>query len=250
MRIPRSRPARAAASVLVAGVLGTVVGTGITVARWPDVPELANRNPGSTAFIDRYAERRADNPDLPPLRWQWVPLSRISVHLGRAAVAAEDMEFFWHEGFSEAEIRAAVRDAIRERRAPRGASTITQQTAKNLWLTPARSPTRKLKEILLTRQLEQALAKRRILEIYLNVAEFGPGIYGAEAAARHYFGKPAAALGEREAAQLAAGLPRPSRWHPGVESAAYARYVNQILGRMRQAGFLQGYLGGMAGASG
>lgn len=248
MEIPSSRPARVASSVLVAGFVGVLVGTGLTVARWPAVSELADRNPETTAFIERYAARRAENPDLPPLRWQWVPWSRISVHVGRAAVAAEDMEFFWHEGFSEAEIRAAIRDAIRERRPPRGASTITQQTAKNLWLSPSRSPTRKLKELLLTRQLERTLGKRRILEIYLNVAEFGPGIYGVEAAARHYYGKSAASLGEWEAAQLAAGLPRPSRWHPGVATTAYTRYVNQVLGRMRQAGFLWSYMRGMAGA--
>ena len=121
---------------------------------------------------------------------------------------------------------------------PRGASTITQQVAKNLWLSPSYNPLRKLKEALLTRQLERALSKRRILEIYLNVAEFGPGVYGAEAAAQRYFGVAAAGLDEPQAAQLAAGLPRPSSWHPGSSSRAYANRTRRILGRMARAQWL------------
>jgi monofunctional biosynthetic peptidoglycan transglycosylase len=209
---------------------------------WPDVAGLAQNRPERTAFMERYEARRADQPDLPALRWQWVPAGRISVHLKRAAVCAEDMEFFWHEGFSTTELWNAVREAIAEREAPRGASTITQQLAKNLWLSPSRNPLRKLKEALLTRQLERHLTKLRILEIYLNVVEFGPGIYGAETAARHYFGKPAADLSEQEAAMLAASLPRPSQWHPGVESSAYARYVADVRRRMERADFLWQYV--------
>jgi monofunctional biosynthetic peptidoglycan transglycosylase len=202
-----------------------------TWATWPDVAALARANPRSTAFIDR---ARADGVRV---RWAWVPDSRISVHLRRAVVAAEDMEFFSHDGFSRAEIRAAVQEALREGRL-RGASTITQQLAKNLWLSPSRDPLRKLREILLTRQLEAHLSKRRILEIYLNVAELGPGVYGAEAAAQHYFGTPAAALSERQAAELAASLPRPGTWHPGAASGAYRRYVADVLRRMDRADFL------------
>ncbi|MGD8727242.1 MAG: biosynthetic peptidoglycan transglycosylase, partial [Gemmatimonadales bacterium] len=153
-------------------------------------------------------------------------------------VSAEDMEFFSHSGFSTAEMRAAIREALQEGRDLRGASTISQQLVKNLWLSPSRNPLRKLKEAVLTWQLERRLSKRRILELYVNVVEFGPGVYGAEAAAQHYFGKPAASLNELESAQLAAGLPRPRSWHPGVDSPYYRRYVEDILGRMHRATFL------------
>src|SRR6266571_1295103 len=125
--------------------------------------------------------------------------------------------------------------ALEERKIPRGASTITQQLAKNLWLTPSRSPLRKAREGVLTWQLERALSKRRILELYLNVVEFGPGVYGAEAAGRRYFGKPAAELDEDEAAQLAAALPKPRAWHPGVKTPSYRRYVENIRRRMDRA---------------
>jgi len=153
------------------------------------------------------------------------------------------MEFFSHSGFSAVEIRAAIRESLEEGRPLRGASTITQQLAKNLWLSPSRNPLRKLKEVMLTWQLERELSKERILELYLNVVEFGPGVYGAEAAARSYFGTSASSLTEREAAQLAASLPRPSRWHPGVDSPSYLRYVDDILTRMARADFLWRHIG-------
>ena len=125
---------------------------------------------------------------------------------------------------------------------PRGASTITQQLAKNLWLSPSRNPWRKVKEALLTIQLEQDLDKRRILELYLNVAEFGKGIYGAEAASRHYFGKSASGLSDGEAAQLAASLPKPSAWHPGSTSRAWQARTRIILDRMQRSRWLLGRL--------
>ena len=161
----------------------------------------------------------------------------------RTRSASEDTEFFFHEGFSSHELRESLKKAIREREAPRGASTITQQLAKNLWLTPRRSLTRKLREALLTKQLERELSKQRILELYLNVVEFGPGIYGAEAAARHYFGVSAADLSPRQAAMLAAGLPRPRTWNPSSASEAYARNTDRILHVSRQLRFLDRYFG-------
>jgi monofunctional biosynthetic peptidoglycan transglycosylase len=159
------------------------------------------------------------------------------VHLKRAAVAAEDMEFFSHTGFSASEMEAALREALAGERV-RGASTITQQLAKNLWLSPSRNPWRKVKEALLTRSLERHLSKRRILAVYLNVVEFGPGVYGADAAARQYFGVPASDLTVHQAAMLAAALPRPSSWHPGASSSAYDRYIADIEARMERATFL------------
>ena len=140
------------------------------------------------------------------------------------------------------ELRAALEEAWEEKALPRGASTITQQLAKNLWLSPSRNPLRKVKEAILTWQLERELSKRRILELYLNVVEFGPGIYGAEAAGRHYFGKSARSLTERQAAQLAAGLPRPRSWHPGKDSRAYRRKVRTIERRMGKASWVRRHL--------
>jgi len=226
-------------TVLVAAILGWLVYQWLT---WPDVASLASENPKSTAFIERYRARASADPSLPALQWQWVDYAEISVHAKRAAVVAEDIEFFSHSGFSQAEIAAAVREAFRERDTPRGASTITQQTAKNLWLSPSRNPLRKLKEAILTRQLEHWLTKQRILEIYLNVAEFGSGLYGVEIAARHYFGKPAGELDEQEAALLAASLPRPVTWNPGSDSPYYLRYAEEIERRMDMADFLWKYL--------
>ncbi|HZE36030.1 MAG TPA: biosynthetic peptidoglycan transglycosylase, partial [Candidatus Eisenbacteria bacterium] len=114
-----------------------------------------------------------------------------------------------------------------------------QQLVKNLWLSPGRNPLRKAKEAMLTWQVERTLPKRRILELYLNVVEFGPGIYGVGRAAQTYFGRPAADLGEEESALLAASLPRPRSWHPGSRSSAYHRYVASIRSRMDKAEFLR-----------
>jgi len=135
-----------------------------------------------------------------------------------------------------------VTKTLEEGEAPRGASTITQQLAKNLWLSPSRNPLRKLEEAILTWQLERTLRKRRILELYLNLAEFGPGVYGVEAASRRYFAKPASGLTDGEAAQLAASLPSPATWHPGSSRPGYQRHVESIRRRMVKATFLTGQL--------
>jgi len=202
---------------------------------WPDVAKLAHENPPSTAFIERYRATQRRAPASTGLVWTWVPYQRIAPQLKRAVMVGEDINFFHHRGFDAGEIRTALRDAWRERELPRGASTLTQQTAKNLWLSGRWDPVRKLREALLTRALEKDLAKRRIFEIYLNIVEFGPGVYGAEAAAQHYFGIAAADLNAEQAAQLAAGLPRPSTWHPGCTTRAYQRRVRVLLGRMAKA---------------
>jgi monofunctional biosynthetic peptidoglycan transglycosylase len=199
---------------------------------WPDVAALAAANPTSTAFIDA-ARARGDQ-----VEWRWVPYDEISRELARAVVAAEDMSFFSHRGFDTHELGIAVREAVQGERV-RGASTITQQLAKNLWLSPSRSPLRKLREVVLTWQLERHLSKHRILELYLNVAQFGPATYGAEAAARRYFGIPASALDADQAAALAASLPRPSSWHPGVDTRGYRQAVARVRARAEQADWLE-----------
>lgn len=218
--------------------LGLACWVAYQVATWPNVAALARQRPETTAFIERYRQTQRAEHRAGAVRWDWVPDERISPHLKRAVVSAEDMEFFFHHGFSSAEMKRALGRALRRFEAPRGASTITQQLAKNLWLSPSRAPLRKLKEAWLTRQLERHLTKRRILELYLNVVELGPGIYGAEAAAEYYFGKPASDLTEHEAAELAASLPRPSTWHPGRDSRSYRSYVAEVERRMAAATFL------------
>lgn len=226
---------RRAARLALAAAFAYIVWEALT---WPRVDALARGMPETTAFIDRWKreQRSAGKSDRPD--WRWVPYATISPHLKRAVLVSEDINFFAHHAFEVAEIKTALRDAIDEEGMPRGASTITQQVAKNLWLSPSRNPLRKLKEAILAWQLERSLDKKRILEIYLNVAEFGSGIYGAEAASQRYFGKTAAELDEREAAQLAACLPKPGRWNPGGHSAVAARRTERILGRMEKAQFL------------
>lgn len=169
----------------------------------------------------------------------WVPYAAISPSLKLAVLVAEDINFFSHDGFDRGEIRKALTHALEELELPRGASTITQQLAKNLWLSPSRDPLRKTREAILTWQLERSLGKRRILELYLNLVEFGPGVWGAESAARRYFGRRAADLGDEEAARLAAALPSPSSWHPGAPSAQARRQADTVRRRMDRAQFLR-----------
>ena len=206
------------------------------LATWPDVAALAATAPETSAFMETY-RKGADGK--PAIQWTWVPYERISDHLKRAVLVSEDLEFFSHKGFSTQEIGAALRDTLEEGKPLRGASTLTQQLAKNLWLTPSRNPWRKVKEAILTFQLEANLSKRRILELYLNVVELGPGVFGAEAGARRYFGTSAAALSERQAAALAASLPRPRAWHPEAGSKTASRRTERILGRMARADWLR-----------
>lgn len=228
--------------VAVIGALLLVVVLWVWVS-WPDVSELRTEMPETTAFIERFKENQRAAGESEEVRWTPVPYDQISPTLKRAVISSEDTEFFFHDGFSTHELKESIRKAVREREAPRGASTITQQLAKNLWLAPDRSLTRKAREAFLTRQLEAELSKERILEIYLNVVEFGPGIYGAEAASRAYFGLPASQLSQRQGAMLAAGLPRPSQWNPTSTSDNYARAVERILAVERQLEFLDKYIG-------
>jgi monofunctional glycosyltransferase len=231
------------------GLASLIIGAGFvlwilfTWLTWPDVAALADHDPATTAFIERYREGRRDAGQSDAVAWQPVPWDRISPNLKRAVIASEDTEFFFHDGFSSHEMKEAFKKAIREREAPRGASTITQQVAKNLWLTPRRSLTRKLREAILTKQLEKHLSKARILELYLNIAEFGPGIYGAEAASRHYFGVAATDLTPSQGAMLAAGLPRPRTWNPSSESEYYRARADRILVIASRLGYLDRYVG-------
>lgn len=180
-------------------------------------------DPGSTSFMrSQLASLREKDPKA-QLRQQWVPYERISPHLKRAVIAAEDANFTEHDGVDWDAIERAYEANLKKGRVVRGGSTITMQLAKNLFLSGSRSYLRKAQELAITYMIEAVMPKRRILEIYLNVAELGVGVFGCEAGARHYYGGSCAQLGPAQAAQMAAMLPRPRFYDRNRGSAALAR---------------------------
>ena len=190
---------------------------------------------GETAFMrHRMDELRAKSPKA-ELRYQWVPYERVSGNLKRAMIAAEDAKFVDHEGFDWDGIQKAMERNERRGRVVAGGSTITQQLAKNLFLSPQRSWLRKGQEAAITLMLEALLPKRRILEIYLNVVEWGSGVFGAEAAARRHFGVAASQLSAEQAARLAAMAPNPRFYERNPGAPGLARKTAIILGRMPSA---------------
>ncbi len=210
-----------------------------------EVRALARANPGLTGVMRQRAEE-ARARRRPARRIQtWVPLSRVSRHLINAVLVAEDPKFFGHEGVDWEAVRESVEANVRRARFARGGSTITQQLAKNLFFTTRKSLSRKLRELLVARWLEEDLAKKRILEIYLNVIEWGDGLYGCEAAAQLYYGKPAAELDEIEAAGLAAMIPSPRRINPRVSPLRYLRAQRRVLWLMAHAGYVRREVAGM-----
>lgn len=180
----------------------------------PDVGALARENPGKTAFMLWREAQWAEKGERKKIVQHWVPLSRVSPLLVKAVLIGEDDKFYQHEGFDYQALEQALEKNLKAGRFAAGASTISQQLTKNLFLSPEKSLTRKAKEAILTWRMERALSKRRILELYVNVAEWGDGVFGVEAAARHYFHKPASQLTSMEAARLAAVLPNPIRFNP------------------------------------
>jgi monofunctional biosynthetic peptidoglycan transglycosylase len=198
----------------------------------PDVRVLAKTNPATTAFM-QLREREAAQEGTPLRHYQvWVPYTRISQNLKRAVLVAEDDAFWQHEGIDMEQLKISIRNDIEKGQAIRGGSTITQQLAKNLYLSPARDPVRKLRELIIARRLEAELSKARIFEIYLNVIEWGDGIWGAEAAARSYFGTSAASLSPEQAALLAGAIINPRVYSPGRPNARLLRRQRIILSRM------------------
>lgn len=192
-------------------------------------------NPGSTRFMRIQLEAlRVENPTA-ALRHQWVPYERISVHLKRAVVAAEDDRFLDHAGFDWTGIQHALERNRQHGRATAGGSTISQQLAKNLFLTPSRSYVRKAQEAVITVMIESTWSKRRILEVYLNVVEWGEGVFGIEAAAQHFYGIPAERLSPTQAANLAVRLPNPRRYERqfGPAQRAHAARVAARMGNSR-----------------
>jgi len=194
-----------------------------------------DHNPQTTAFMDASLERlRAKKPEA-RLQQKWVGYDRISPHLKRAVVVAEDAKFSEHEGFDWEAIEKALEKNRKKGKVVVGASTISQQLAKNLFLSAERTPWRKGQEALITVMIEQLMDKRRILEIYLNVIEWGEGVFGAEAAARHYYGASAMSLGPEASARMAAMVPNPRFYDRNRNTAWLSRKTEIILARMPQA---------------
>ena len=198
----------------------------------PDVRTLATRNPATTAFIELRRREAVDDGRKPRRVQRWVRYEAISSNLRKAVLVAEDDAFWTHDGVDVEQLKESIEANLAKGNAARGGSTITQQLAKNLYLSPSKNPLRKLRELLIARRLEASLSKRRIFEIYLNVIEWGDGIYGAEAASRTYFGKSAAALSPEEAALLAGAIINPRVHSPAHPTPRLRRRQQIILRRM------------------
>ena len=198
----------------------------------PDVRPLKTANPTTTAFMTIRAEEARARGEPARQIQRWVSYDHISHDLKRAVLVAEDDRFWGHEGVDVEQLQQSLELDWTRGRLLRGGSTITQQLAKNLYLSPSKDPVRKLRELIIARRLEAELTKARILELYLNVIEWGAGVYGAEAAARVYFGTSAAALGPGSAALLAGAIVNPRLLNPAHPTARLLRRQQIILRRM------------------
>jgi monofunctional biosynthetic peptidoglycan transglycosylase len=182
---------------------------------YPDVSELKKKNPGKTSFMAYREKEWKREGRRYRINQKWVPMSAISPYLVKAVLIGEDDKFWSHEGFDYEAMQKALEKDIKAKKFKLGGSTISQQLSKNLYLSPSKNPLRKIREAIITWRMENALSKKRILEVYLNIAEWGDGgIFGIEAASRAYYGKSASALGPEEAARLAAVLPNPRKFNP------------------------------------
>ncbi len=200
----------------------------------PDIGHLRENNPETTAFMHYREKQWRDEGREKQIGQHWVPLSRISRYVQKAVLISEDDKFWEHDGFDYRVIELAIEKNIKKKRFAFGASTVTQQLARNLYLSPSKNPVRKLKEAILTWRLERTLSKERILELYLNVAEWGDGIFGIEQAARYYYGKNARWLTARESVRLAAVLPNPVKYRPDSSSRYVQRRAERIYRIMRR----------------
>ncbi|MBI5098177.1 MAG: monofunctional biosynthetic peptidoglycan transglycosylase [Nitrospirae bacterium] len=190
---------------------------------FPDITKLKKENPEKTSFMEYREEEWRRQDKKISIKQIWTPLSRISPYLVKAVLIAEDDKFYQHEGFDFEAIQIAIEKDIKQKKIKFGGSTISQQLSKNLYLSPSKNPLRKLAEAVLTWRIERTLSKKRILELYLNVAEWGEGIFGIEAASFHYYGKSASELNPEEAARLSSVLPNPRKYSPTGTS----RYVEK-----------------------
>lgn len=205
---------------------------------YASIGRLAKENPSETAFMAQWREQRVEQGKPGRIRHHWVPLAAIPRHVQDAVIVAEDGAFFSHEGIDWHEVWESIKVNVENWELARGASTITQQLGKNLYLSPEKTPLRKLKELVITFLLEAQLSKARILEIYLNVIEWGDGVFGIEAAAQIYFNKSARNLTPEEGARLAAVIPNPLRHRPDENSRYVLERKDMLLKRIasRQKG--------------
>jgi len=224
---------------LAAVCAGAVLLSSAVYVLWlPDVKPLKKKNPSVTSYMlikERQAAARGKKLGRSII---WTGWDELSENLKHAVLVAEDDNFYGHKGVEWESMRRALKTDLKTLSFARGGSTITQQVAKNLYLSPSKNPLRKIKEILIAKKLEKTLGKRRIFEIYLNIAEWGKGIYGAQAASLAYFGHGAAELTPEEAAALAAALPSPRRYSPTKGTRFMERSKSRIISRMRASGYL------------
>lgn len=204
----------------------------------PELCDLARENPKTSAFIEARKKQWKDQKLSRRIDQQWVSLSRISSHLRNAVIVTEDPNFYHHQGIDYYAIRLAMKKNLQEGEISRGASTITQQLMKNLYLSPSRNPLRKWREAILSIRVEKCVKKNRLLELYLNVIEWGENVYGAEAASRKYFGKSAMALDPAESALLAAMIRNPIVYNPYKKNPRLLKNRNLTLRLMLRAGKL------------
>jgi len=195
---------------------------------WPDWPTYGRGSVKKTKFIENYESRLKTHPDLPLLQWKPVPMNWIPIDMRNATIVAEDSRFYQHTGFDLEALKDAMEYNVEHMEFKYGASTISQQTIKNMFLSSRRNPLRKWHELILTVGMELKLSKTRILEIYLNVAEFGKGIFGVEAAARYYYGISANTLSAWQAAELAASLPSPQKHNPKTKTRKFIKRSKKI----------------------
>lgn len=215
-----------------------VVWLSVEYVRLPDVGVLKAQNPRTTALMAQRAEEAREAGRKPRVRQAWVSLGTVAPHAVAALLLSEDARFYQHGGVDWVEVENALEQSMREARLGRGASTLTQQLAKNLYLSTDRSLLRKAKELLLARRLEAALSKQRILALYVNVVEWGDGVYGIEAAARAHFATSARNLSVAQAAMLVGMLPAPRRWLPSQRPEALRTRAGILIGRLEREGHL------------
>lgn len=211
-----------------------VLELGFILGLQPDWDQFIHGPVQKSRFIQDYEYRRSQETGLPPLQWRPVALAELPRHLVRAVIVAEDSRFFQHQGFDQEAFLEAMEYNLSRGRIVYGGSTISQQTVKNYLLTPSRNPLRKLHEIILTWNMEHNVGKKRIMEIYLNSAEFGQGIYGVEAAARHYWGISASRLEPQQSVELAATLPAPVSHNPATRSRFFEKRRRKIQKHLRR----------------
>lgn len=205
-----------------------VFDVGYLVGIWPDWTRYKKDPIPASKFIEKYRKDVQGHPELPPLRWRPISINKLPEHLLRAVIVSEDARFYSHSGFDPDAFLDAMEYNLTKKRVVYGGSTISQQTVKNMFLSSSRDPFRKWHEIVLTFFMERHLSKRRILELYLNAAEFGKGIYGVEAAARHYWGVSAAELTQDQSLELASTLPAPTKHNPETKTAFFIHHKQKL----------------------